>query len=36
MRGSKGLRFVALLMAFFLLLDCAAVLIGTRDRKSVV
>ena len=30
MRGSKGLRFVALLMAFFLLLDCAAALIGTR------
>ena len=30
MRGSKGLRFVALFMAFFLLLDCVAALVGTR------
>lgn len=30
MRGGKGIRFLALLLAFFLLLDCTAAVIGTR------
>lgn len=30
MRGGKGARFIALLLAFFLLFDCGAALVGTR------